>query len=158
MDSMLKWAILFLLIGIPVFSDEIDKTCELDGTCDGATSFADGVDSGNGCLDDNDECLEWVTQGLCEKDQHFMYRHCRKSCDACNKEIPNQEDEYGIVQIMDRDRQVEMQQAIDEMKEYFRKAREDPNTTPKMHEILDNCKLRHDSCAFWMVIGECEKV
>jgi hypothetical protein len=68
------------------------------------------------------------------------------------------EADYGLPQIMDNDRGVEMQRTIADMKVYFQNLRQDPTTSEEMHELLNNCKNKHEMCTFWKVLGECEKV
>ena len=69
-----------------------------------------------------------------------------------------EQDEYGVVQEMDREHKEEILRAMESMRVYFSEARNDPGTTSTMHTILDNCKNRHELCAFWKVMGECELV
>ena len=141
----------FLLLLTTVFADE---TCAADGTCD------------DSCQDLLTECQFWAGERQCEENPDFMLRECPKSCNACDKDIEEtldeevveekEEDEFGVVQLIDKSREEEIMQALEDMKVYFDKAREDP--TAKMREILDNCKNKHEACAFWKVLGECEAV
>jgi hypothetical protein len=68
------------------------------------------------------------------------------------------EDAYGVLQVRDPQYQEEIKQAILDMRVYFQNLRSNPNTASSMHTLLDNCKNEHEHCAFWKVIGECEKV
>lgn len=68
------------------------------------------------------------------------------------------EDIYGVPQLMDNQFTVEMQRNLEDMKIYFQGLRSDPTTSLEMHELLDNCKNKHEACNFWKVLGECEKV
>jgi hypothetical protein len=88
------------------------------------------------------------------------------SCDECSSpgggpEMTPEasvEHDYGLPQIMDNERGVEMQRTIADMKVYLRNLRQDPTTSEEMHELLNNCKNKHEMCTFWKVLGECEKV
>ncbi|KAI2510592.1 ShK toxin domain [Fragilaria crotonensis] len=145
----------FILLFTANFVNPVEQTCELDGTC------------ADNCVDQSVECQGWAQENKCESDQEFMLSHCPKSCNACaeviEEDVPEEEtelyahDEFGVVQVSDIYYHAEIEQAIEDMKVYIRNAREDPGTTPKMRAILDNCKNNHESCAFWKVIGECEK-
>jgi ShK domain-like len=133
-----------------------DQVCAADGTCT------------NVCEDLDVDCQFWAENGECDKNPVYMVKHCPKSCNACDKDKQEKQakadaenkpkDEYGVVQLIDAAQKQEIIQAIDDMKAYMRTAREDPATTAKMHELLDNCKIQHELCAFWKIIGECEKV
>jgi hypothetical protein len=68
------------------------------------------------------------------------------------------EDAYGIPQVRDSTYQNEIELTMSDMKLYFRDLRNNPNTTQNMIQLLDNCKNKHENCAFWKVVGECDKV
>jgi ShK domain-like len=136
------WLTLATLSTVAVIAEE---TCKLDGTC------------ANECQDMSEECQSWATEGLCRDNRVFMLKVCPKACHACGHGNEDQYN-YGVEQVVDEARRVEIAQAMDDMKAYFRTKREDPKTTDKFHKVLDNCKNQHESCAFWKVLGECEKV
>jgi hypothetical protein len=146
----------FILLFTANFVNPAEQTCELDGTC------------ADNCVDQAVECQVWAQENQCDSNREFMLSHCPKSCDACAEEVEENvsegetksyaQDEFGLLQVSDVNYHAEIAQAIEDMKAYIRNAREDPGTTPKMSKILDNCKNNHESCAFWKVIGECEKV
>ena len=122
-----------------------EQTCKLDGSCV------------NKCEDVSDECKSWAKEGLCRDNQEFMFKVCPKACHACGDGYEDQYD-YGVAQAIAEAHVAEIAQAMDDMKAYFLAKREDPKTTKNLHKVLDNCKNEHESCAFWKVIGECEKV
>lgn len=68
------------------------------------------------------------------------------------------EDAYGMPQLRHDTYQNEIELTISDMKSYFRDLRNNANTTENMLHLLDNCKNKHENCAFWKVVGECEKV
>ena len=143
----------FFLFHTSVFADQV---CEADGTC---TSLCEDLDV---------DCQFWAESGECDKNPVYMKKRCPKACNSCDQvaretqakvDAENKpKDEYGVVQVVEGTQSKEIVVAIDEMKAYMRKAHEDPGTTSKMRELLDNCKIQHELCAFWKVIGECEKV
>ena len=122
-----------------------EQTCELDGTCV------------NDCKDMVDDCQSWATEGLCRDNRAYMLKVCPKACHACGHGYEDQYN-YGVDQVVDEAYEVEIAQAMHDMKSYFRTKREDPKTSDKFHKVLDNCKNQHESCAFWKILGECEKV
>jgi len=62
-----------------------------------------------------------------------------------------------VAQIIDANHVVETEQILGDMVAYFKGLRSDPTTTVMMHEILDDCKNQDANCAFWAIVGECEK-
>ena len=78
--------------------------------------------------------------------------------EASDHEILEDEDAYGVQQVRDIKYKEEIEKTMVDMKVYFQNLRSNPNTTSNMHTLLDNCKNEHENCAFWKVIGECEKV
>ena len=155
-------------------NDSEERVCEIEGTCDQTVT--------NTCEDVDAECGLWAEQGLCDENAAYMLHFCAKSCNSCGTEqsdpFPQDghdeyeeyhdeddeeddveaRDEYGVIQAMDGEHLVAIQKAIEDMKTYIHGIREDPETTPKMHEIINHCKNQHESCAFWAVLGECEAV
>ena len=107
--------------------------------------------------DDNDEpCPFWADNHACV---------CAKSLSAPGGiEEPEgeaekvDEDDYGVAQIRDATHKDEIEQTMSAMKAYFKEWRSNPNRTESMQELLENCKNKHEHCAFWKVLGECEKV
>eukprot|EP00545_Synedropsis_sp_CCMP1620_P005313 CAMPEP_0119004118 /NCGR_PEP_ID=MMETSP1176-20130426/962_1 /TAXON_ID=265551 /ORGANISM="Synedropsis recta cf, Strain CCMP1620" /LENGTH=445 /DNA_ID=CAMNT_0006955793 /DNA_START=11 /DNA_END=1348 /DNA_ORIENTATION=+ len=159
MMALLRFASVVLLLVTLVYADDYygddyeDQSCAADGTC------------GSGCEDKEKNCEFWAEQGECQNNAVYMKATCPKSCDLCGKGQPSlglddiepADDEFGVAQVYDTGRIQDIEKATLDMKAYFRKLREDPETTTKMLEILDNCKNKHESCAFWKVIGECEE-
>jgi hypothetical protein len=109
--------------------------------------------------DDNDEpCPFWADNHACV---------CAKSLSAPGgiEELAGgteaeevDEDDYGVAQMRDATHKDEIEQTMSAMKAYFKEWRSNPNRTESMQELLDNCKNKHEHCAFWKVLGECEKV
>lgn len=106
------------------------------------------------CEDEEEECSFWAETGECENNPKYMLRACRKACDNC--EGAPIEMDFGMEQVVDADDAEKVHKALEDMKKYFQDIRDDPSTTIKTHVLLDNCKNRHESCAFWKVLGECE--
>ena len=106
------------------------------------------------CADKHDQCPEWAEHNACDDNPRFMLISCRKSCDNCAG--PTKEENFGVEQNLDTKHLDDIVDAIEDMKAYFKALRNDPETTTKMHSILDNCKNEHDSCALWKVLGECD--
>mmetsp|Transcript_2435 Transcript_2435/g.3594 ORF Transcript_2435/g.3594 Transcript_2435/m.3594 type:complete len:474 (-) Transcript_2435:172-1593(-) len=117
------------------------------------------------CDDENESCKMWADAGECESNALYMLNFCARSCDSCDEDGDDDDDDddeehddYGVVQRLDYGpRAAEVAEAIEDMKLYFKTLREDPSTTKKLLEILDLCKLENSQCAYWKVIGECEK-
>jgi hypothetical protein len=153
MTALLRFLSLILLVNLIVAEEQ---SCAADGTCESV-----GV-----CVDRHEHCEFWADKGECESNQGYMHSQCTRACNLCGKGAPAlglkdvvpDNDDYGVAQEVDGDYLRQIEDAIIDMKSYFRKAREDPETTPTMLEILDNCKNKHESCAFWKVLGECENV
>jgi hypothetical protein len=115
------------------------------------------------------DCQFWAENGECDKNPVYMVKHCPKACNACDKDARDKlakedaenkpKDEYGVVQVIEGTQTQEIVQAIDEMKTlHAQGTRLYPETTATMQELLDNCKIQHELCAFWKVVGECENV
>jgi prolyl 4-hydroxylase len=72
------------------------------------------------------------------------------------QDLPRQEN-FGVEQNLDDvDHHKSIIKALEDMKAYFKDLRIDPETTTKMHSILDNCQNKEANCALWKVLGECD--
>lgn len=83
-----------------------------------------------------------------------MLRGCRESCHACHGAVLDQD--YGVEQLVPEEHQDEIEEAMEDMFEYFDGIREDPETSPIKLEMLSKCQNKDESCAIWKVEGECE--
>ena len=127
-----------------------ESTCSIEGNC------PNQEDADEECEDRHENCEFWAGEEQCEENPGYMLEHCRKACRMCYNRTS--EEDYGVSQNTGGSDNVEILRVIEDMQAYFQRLRNDPSTSPKMHEVLDNCKLRHENCAFWKVHGECEKV
>lgn len=98
------------------------------------------------CVDNHESCDLWASTGECEENPKYMLKQCKKSCMVCG-EI---EIDLGVEQVIDSKRGDEVRARIDAAKKYVeeRIARD-----PKQRYLLEGCKLNHENCAFWGVIG-----
>ena len=60
----------------------------------------------------------------------------------------------GIPQTIDVNRQQQIHDKIAEARLYMNNV---VNMEAKYDDVRDGCKNQHESCAFWAVLGECEK-
>jgi ShK domain-like len=126
-----------------------ESTCSIEGDCPNQEAEEE-------CVDLHENCEGWAESDECEENPDYMLLYCRKACQRCNDK-PRAED-YGVPQATEGSNEVEILSALEDMEAYFHKIRNDPSTSHKMHELFDNCKLKHENCAFWKVLGECENV
>lgn len=59
--------------------------------------------------------------------------------------------------MIDANHIVETEKIMRQMTGYFQRLRSDPTTTIYMHEMLDRCRNEDANCAFWALVGECDK-
>lgn len=151
-----------LLFLLPiVFAEEV---CDVnDGTCMHAKNV-------NECKDLDESCQKWAEIGECETNPRYMLTTCARSCDSCasvltddsqedeGEEEEKPRDDFGVVQRVGGKQTAEVAKAIEDMKVYFQRLRDDPSTAERTLGLLDDCKNEHELCAYWKVIGECEKV
>lgn len=62
--------------------------------------------------------------------------------------------DLGVEQTIDSKRADECLAKIEFAKDYVKNV---VAKDPKQRPVLEGCKLNHENCAFWAVLGECEK-
>ena len=108
------------------------------------------------CEDEEETCSDLAEAGECENNPQFMLRSCRESCDNCGGGTVDDND-FGVEQVIDEEGAEDIEKALQDMETYFQILRDDPDTTDKMHELLDHCQNKDERCAMWMALGECEE-
>eukprot|EP00546_Thalassionema_frauenfeldii_P019020 CAMPEP_0178904842 /NCGR_PEP_ID=MMETSP0786-20121207/5920_1 /TAXON_ID=186022 /ORGANISM="Thalassionema frauenfeldii, Strain CCMP 1798" /LENGTH=331 /DNA_ID=CAMNT_0020576335 /DNA_START=198 /DNA_END=1193 /DNA_ORIENTATION=- len=88
----------------------------------------------------------------------IYYQHRRQERISCEVHgTCSRNEDFGEEQVIDANHISETEQIIRDMVSYFKRLRSDPTTSVMMHEILDGCKNQDANCAFWAIVGECDK-
>mmetsp|Transcript_10482 Transcript_10482/g.15422 ORF Transcript_10482/g.15422 Transcript_10482/m.15422 type:complete len:447 (-) Transcript_10482:385-1725(-) len=134
------------------------------------------------CVDLNERCSNMVLRnpyctGIAEAkelDEDYMYQYCPKSCKACGLSGKDLEEfkkkqrllesvggderlletPYGYKQKLASGKRKEIKDVIAKMEEYMTNV---VMVEPKYERVRKTCKLRHDSCAYWKAMGQCEE-
>ena len=134
------------------------------------------------CRNKHELCSFWASVGECEKNP-FMLTHCGPSCQSCTTEniidtnaknidlhVENSSEDKPLPELSEIE-------ALDAVKEYGEPQKLDGTQESRSsslnviresivymrglgnslkQEIIDECKNKHELCAFWVSIGECE--
>lgn len=102
------------------------------------------------CTDDNKLCAEWAEMGECEKNPNYMLNNCKRSCHVCKFD-----GSYGLIQNNhpNDENHEDISRIIDEMKTYMEN---DIYNNPELNFLGPRCKNRHQDCALWAAVGECD--
>lgn len=133
-----------------------------------------------GCTDQHELCSFWAEKGECKSNPGYMENNCPVSCGTCKKverkltasssvntnlAYPDDVDPEVALQTMEQSTAFGLKQVasgvdmkatlirIVESANYMKDAK--TQSLPK--DILDNCSNKHEMCAFWATVGECEK-
>jgi prolyl 4-hydroxylase len=126
------------------------------------------------CVDEHENCGFWAQIGECDNNPNYMKVSCQKSCKTCNKkvvpqaasvgsvgkktdgkhlEIQRQTEALGVIQSIEGEQREEVATRVQESLAYMQS-----DTVLELDEaVRSKCQNRHELCAFWAVIGECEK-
>ena len=135
----------------------------------------DDVDEGSNapaCEDKDELCSFWAQSGECDKNERYMSINCAVSCGTCDQvrrmtittkskysltqyetDLIRQTEQFGVAQAAEGTQIKETIQKIQESVSYMN----DEKTQALPRSILDVCENRNKLCAFWAVLGECEK-
>jgi prolyl 4-hydroxylase len=86
----------------------------------------------------------------------YQYTQQERINCAVHGTCPREED-YGVTQVIDAKHVTETNRLLRNMVEYFKRLRSNPKTPVWMHVLLDDCKNEDANCAFWSLVGECDK-
>lgn len=102
------------------------------------------------CRDEHEDCIFWASKNECDTNSDYMHRHCKVSCDVCDR---NDDDEWGVKQIILGTHKKDVQDLLEQTYYYMT----DEVSKPEYDTIRDECQHRHELCAFWAVVGECDE-
>jgi len=132
-----------------------------------------GGDERSNCEDTHENCQMWADSGECMANPPYMLTHCRSSCQSCGlqgeeleAEIEHQrklnhvggdetllETPYGKLQDGENDPNSAIHPIVANYSKYMDSV---VFVDEDYKDVKDSCKNRHELCAFWASLGECE--
>ena len=92
------------------------------------------------------------TSGVCGDDESSSYGRYQAPTPA--RRLDSVGSEMGVPQTIDVNREQHIFDKIAEARYYMNNV---VNVEEKYDDVRKGCKNQHESCAFWAVLGECEK-
>ena len=120
------------------------------------------------CIDSDHRCEFWASEGECRANPNYMLYHCRKSCNTCQPVTANNDlddimadyieatMEFGDKQNVEGIDHMITQEVVKNSVDYMRNLKKN-NSIQISQKTLDLCINRHELCAFWAAIGECDE-
>eukprot|EP00934_Nitzschia_sp_Nitz4_P008818 Nitzschia sp. Nitz4//scaffold47_size129522//19136//20601//NITZ4_003538-RA/size129522-snap-gene-0.181-mRNA-1//1//CDS//3329552761//8808//frame0 len=144
---MKSWAFLLLFLG-SVLAEE--QTCAADGTC--AASLEDDP----ACVDNNDSCKSWATQGECDANPNYMLVQCMKSCFVCGEDVttglPEDGSDLGVPQHFPNPK-TQLGELTALRLPRTRRYMKDTKVNDSVKKL---CVNQHEKCMEWASQGECK--
>lgn len=140
-----------------------------------AASADDGDDLESQCSDGHERCAFWASlePSECIQNPGYMLTHCQKSCGKCkerdqaslgtDRQKKDEDDlfryDLGVIQsYVDSDQfgvtKEQIEEQVKNARDYMARIREDGSLDL---DVIDMCKLEHELCAMWSLIGECDE-
>jgi len=101
------------------------------------------------CKDHHEFCAGWAKENKCATDAEYMQFYCAQSCKSCISQF-----DIGADQALVKGKEEEIKKLVKVTGDYYR---DDVLTKSEYVMVRRECKNRHQMCAAWAVIGECEK-
>jgi prolyl 4-hydroxylase len=158
-------------------NSDMKKYCAVScGICD-AEPASDADTTDPDCTDGHENCGFWAGAGECDANPSYMKSVCKKSCKTCagnvvaaaaaattkvtattkKTTVTTEEQQksatFGILQSIEGARKDEVRQRVIESIAYMESA----SVLDLEESLRTKCQNRNELCAFWAVIGECEK-
>ncbi|KAL7633442.1 UNVERIFIED_CONTAM: hypothetical protein RMT77_016313 [Armadillidium vulgare] len=101
----------------------------------------------NGCIDSNEFCSYWSSNGECDKNPAWMHNNCKKSCNKCNEECKNDN--------LNCDSWAKEGHCIKAAGYMIKHCRLACKTCQGSGIANGNCSDENEHCASWSSSGEC---
>jgi prolyl 4-hydroxylase len=166
-----------------VSNGDMRKYCAVScGICE-AEPGASSSGEADGCVDGHENCAFWAQLGECDANPNYMKINCQRSCKTCpvvantkstddttgqtetttssssstatleESELKRQTASFGTIQAIEGTQKDEVVARVEKSIAYMQS--EVVQTLPET--VRTQCQNRNELCAFWAVIGECEK-
>ena len=161
-------------------NSDMSKYCAVScGICEAEP--ASGANDDPTCIDGHENCGFWAGAGECQANPNYMKQVCRKSCKSCSgsgnaaaaasvistarqttttatAQVGTTAEQqkttlFGTLQTIKGARSDEVVQRVKESIAYM----ESDSVLELEESLRSKCQNRNELCAFWAVIGECEK-
>lgn len=153
-------------------NSDMRKYCAVScGICE-AEPAADAESADPTCVDGHENCGFWAGAGECDANPSYMKTVCKKACKTCSVNLANVQSTtrkttatatisaeqqkttlFGSLQTVEGARKDEVLQRVKESIAYM----ESESVLELDESLRAKCQNRNELCAFWAVIGECEK-
>jgi prolyl 4-hydroxylase len=163
--SPLTLLLLFSILVHQVLAKE--EQCRVSESTGEKICDADGA-GGSSCGNKHENCDFWAGKGECEANPNYMKNNCALACGVCGQKarLPTSEDREQILELVKKYGEPQEAEGGDAMAtllvirktiSYMRNfVLRDKPTHTLSEDTIKKCINRHDRCAFWSAIGECE--
>ena len=123
-------------------------------------------EAANALENKHENCDFWAEKGECTANANWMQKNCAKACQAFQPPEPTSADREQILELVKQYGEPQEAQGaeasatllvIRKTISYMRNfVLRDKPTHTMSEDTIQKCRNRHDKCAFWSAIGECE--
>ena len=123
-------------------------------------------EAANALENKHENCDFWAEKGECTANANWMQKNCAKACQAFQPPEPTSADREQILELVKQYGEPQeaegaeasatllvIRKTISYMRNFVLR---DKPTHTMSEDTIQKCRNRHDKCAFWSAIGECE--
>ena len=155
-----------LVLLLSIFAQQQTHVGADEQQCRVSETTGETICEANTLENKHENCDFWAEKGECTANPNWMQKNCAKACQTFQPPEPTSADREQILELVKQYGEPQeaegaeasatllvIRQTISYMRNFVLR---DKPTHAMSEDTIQKCRNRHDKCAFWSAIGECE--